>query len=95
MTESRCGILCTACSFKQTMGCAGCTEIEKPFWAEKACAVKACCETHGHDHCGRCAEFACALLKQFSYDPEQGDNGKRIAQCAQWSKEEGHAVNAL
>lgn len=30
---------------------------------------------------GECGEFPCALLKKFSYDPEQGDNGVRIEQC--------------
>ncbi|MFZ2537606.1 MAG: hypothetical protein WAX04_01735 [Oscillospiraceae bacterium] len=36
------------------------------------------------EHCGQCNEFPCALLKQFSYDEEQGDNGKRIEQCKNW-----------
>lgn len=43
MVESRCGLLCSQCSFRETMGCEGCVNIEKPFWAD-SCPVKSCCE---------------------------------------------------
>ena len=86
--ESRCGILCGACAFRQSMGCGGCTEIEKPFWGE-SCPVKSCCEGKSLEHCGQCREFPCGLLKQFAYDKKQGDNGRRIEQCAQWAAESG------
>jgi len=40
--ESRCGIECSLCEFKDTMNCKGCTNIDKPFHGE--CAVKKCAE---------------------------------------------------
>ena len=83
MIESRCGLICSACSFKETMNCQGCVMIEKPFWGE-ACPVKACCESKQQPHCGVCRDFPCQLLNQFSYDQEQGDDGRRIEQCRQW-----------
>lgn len=83
MIETRCGLLCSECAHKEPMGCAGCMNIQKPFWGE-ACPIKSCCEGRHLEHCGLCAEFACDLLKQFSYDKAQGDDGKRIEQCAKW-----------
>lgn len=83
MIESRCGILCSECGYREQMNCPGCMEIEKPFWGE-CCPVKSCCEEKKQDHCGECDNFPCELLIQFSYDEEQGDNGKRIEQCKLW-----------
>lgn len=83
MVESRCGLMCSACAYREQVGCAGCVNIEKPFWGE-VCPVKACCEERGHEHCGQCAAFPCALLNQFAYDEEQGDGGERIACCRHW-----------
>ena len=34
MIESRCGIICSECEFKSKIGCAGCINIEHPFWGE-------------------------------------------------------------
>lgn len=84
MTESRCGILCSECSYREQMGCSGCTSISKPFWGE-SCDVKTCCETKTHEHCGQCPEFPCQTLHQFAYDENQGDGGKRIEQCRTWN----------
>lgn len=86
MVESRCGILCSACPYQEQMGCKGCVIINQPFWGD-SCPVKQCCETRNHEHCGQCGEFPCDLLNQFAYDKEQGDDGKRIAQCKCWMKE--------
>lgn len=83
MVESRCGLLCGACEYREPMHCDGCVQIDKPFWGE-SCPVKACCEGKGFDHCGVCGEFPCALLRQFAYDEKQGDNGARIEQCRKW-----------
>ena len=85
MIESRCGILCSECSYQEQTGCKGCVLIEKPFWGE-SCPVKECCETKNYEHCGQCTDFHCSLLKQFSYDDKQGDNGKRIEQCQCWAQ---------
>ncbi|UWG96258.1 DUF3795 domain-containing protein [Dehalobacter sp. DCM] len=83
MVESRCGIVCTECEYKEKANCLGCVNIDKPFWGEQ-CPVKACCENKEHLHCGECDTFPCKLLNQFAYDKEQGDDGKRIEQCRKW-----------
>ena len=84
MIESRCGLLCGECEYREKMNCGGCVAIAKPFWGD-ACPVKSCCEGKKHKHCGECGEFPCDLLTQFSYDKEQGDDGKRIEQCKVWA----------
>lgn len=86
MIESRCGLLCGECPYRQQMGCRGCVHIGKPFWAE-SCPVKSCCEGKGYEHCGQCETFPCGVLKQFSYDEKQGDGGRRIEQCRLWAGE--------
>lgn len=86
MIESRCGIICSECEYRESMGCLGCVNIEKPFWSD-SCSVKSCCEKKGYLHCGMCGNFPCDELIQYSYDKEQGDNGKRIVQCRCWEKE--------
>ena len=83
MVESRCGILCGECGYREQTGCKGCVNIDRPFWGE-SCPVKACCEGRGLEHSGLCPDFPCALLHQFSYDAEQGDGEKRIEQCRAW-----------
>lgn len=85
MIESRCGILCSDCNYKEKMNCKGCVNISKPFWGE-SCTVKTCCEDKSILHCGECHEFPCDVLKQFAYDKEQGDGGARIVQCKCWCK---------
>jgi len=85
MVESRCGIICSECEYMEKVGCKGCVSIVKPFWGEK-CLVKSCCETKEIDHCGLCTDFPCDILNQFSYNKEQGDNGRRIEQCRKWNK---------
>ncbi len=32
MIGSRCGLLCSDCSFREAMGCKGCAQMEKPLW---------------------------------------------------------------
>lgn len=86
MIESRCGILCSECGYKEQMGCQGCVHIDKPFWGD-ICPLKTCCEAKELEHCGQCSEFPCEVLKQFAYDEKQGDDGKRIRQCECWAKE--------
>ncbi len=83
MIQSRCGLLCSECEYREQMHCPGCLAISKPFWAD-ACPVKSCCEDKGHDHCGQCPQFPCNTLTAFAYDEAQGDGGKRIDQCRRW-----------
>ncbi|MBD5554078.1 MAG: DUF3795 domain-containing protein [Roseburia sp.] len=86
MVESRCGLLCSECSFREKVGCKGCVSMEKPFWADN-CPVKSCCESKEQKHCGECNDFVCAQLHTFAYDMEQSDNGVRIEQCRKWCGE--------
>ncbi len=83
MIQSRCGILCDECSYKEQVGCGGCVNIDKPFWGE-SCPVQSCCVDKKQEHCGQCNQFPCGTLNGFAYDKEQGDNGKRIEQCKKW-----------
>ena len=85
MIESRCGLLCGECAYREQTGCKGCVKMEKPFWGER-CPVKSCCEAKGCGHCGLCNDFPCGLLNQFAYDEKQGDHGKRIEQCRAWAE---------
>lgn len=85
MIESRCGLSCGQCSYRETMSCPGCVNVVNPFWGE--CRVKNCCEEKKADHCGACPELPCDALKEFSYDPEHGDHGARIERCGKWAKE--------
>lgn len=83
--QSRCGINCDTCNYKDSMNCQGCIKIENPFWADdKGCPVKQCCENKSLLHCGLCGEFPCDMLTGFSYQKEQGDDGLRILQCKLW-----------
>ena len=66
MIESRCGIICSECGFKSRIGCAGCINIEHPFWGE-ICPVKSCVETKELNHCGECEDFPCKLAKSYAY----------------------------
>lgn len=86
MPESRCGLLCSQCGYREQTGCPGCTQMERPFWGE-SCPVKSCCQGRGKAHCGECPDLPCDLLRQFAYDKEQGDGGERIRQCQRWAEE--------
>lgn len=86
MIESRCGLLCSECKYREQMNCKGCVQIDKPFWSD-SCPVKSCCETKEHAHCGTCQDFTCELLHSFAYDMAESDNGKRLEQCKLWTKE--------
>lgn len=86
MIDSRCGLHCTTCTFKEPCHCGGCMETSgHPFHGE--CPVAICCQEKGFVHCGECPQLPCDLLTQYSCDPEHGDHpqGARIAQCRQWA----------
>ncbi|MCX8130241.1 MAG: DUF3795 domain-containing protein [Clostridia bacterium] len=86
MVESRCGLLCSECSYKEPCNCGGCVETNgHPFHGE--CPVAVCCQNKGHSHCGQCAEMPCKQLYEYSYHEEHGDNGARIEMCKKWAKE--------
>ncbi|WP_343208664.1 DUF3795 domain-containing protein [Anaerolentibacter hominis] len=86
MIESRCGLLCSECSYREEVSCPGCLNMTKPFWGE-SCPLMTCCKTRERQHCGECDDFPCDKLRQFAYDAKQGDNGRRIEQCKKWGNE--------
>ena len=86
--QSRCGLLCDGCAFRESMGCAGCVALNgKPFWGE--CPVAACCKGKGYEHCGECADMPCDVLRGFSCgEDEHCDKpaGARLAVCRAWAR---------
>jgi hypothetical protein len=85
--QSRCGLLCGVCEFREPYSCGGCIETGgKPFHGE--CPVAVCCQGKGHTHCGECPDIPCALLWDYSCgDSEHCDKpkGGRIAMCMAWA----------
>ncbi len=89
VVDSRCGLHCIGCEFKEPYHCGGCIETNgHPFHGE--CPVAVCCQEKELLHCGECEQMPCELLTQYSCDPEHGDTpaGARIEQCKRW-KESG------
>ncbi|MCL2079470.1 MAG: pyridoxamine 5'-phosphate oxidase family protein [Oscillospiraceae bacterium] len=86
--QSRCGLLCDGCGFKESHGCIGCIALEgKPFWGE--CPVAKCSQNKGYTHCGECSDIPCDILKEFSCgEDEHSDKptGARIAVCRGWAR---------
>lgn len=85
--QSRCGLLCGGCTYRESNGCGGCIETNgHPFYGE--CPVAKCCQDKGFSHCGECAEIPCPKLYEYSYtDPEHGDKpaGARVEVCRAWA----------
>lgn len=84
--DSRCGLNCTDCSWRESHGCKGCIETNgNPFHGK--CPVADCCQTKGFTHCGECPGIPCELLTRYSCDPEHGDTpvGARIERCKKWA----------
>jgi general stress protein 26 len=86
--QSRCGLLCNDCAYKDSHDCKGCLALDgKPFWGE--CSVALCCMGKGHAHCGECADMPCDILNDFSCgNDEECDKpkGARIAVCKAWAQ---------
>ncbi len=88
MVDSRCGLHCVGCEWKEPCHCGGCIETNgHPFHGE--CPVAMCCQAKGLLHCGECPQIPCELLTQYSCDLEHGDTpqGARIEQCKKWKAE--------
>lgn len=82
MIDTRCGLKCDGCEYKESCGCGGCIATEgHPFHGE--CPVARCCQDRGYAHCGECADIPCQLLVSYSSDPVNGDHpaGGRIREC--------------
>jgi hypothetical protein len=90
MVESRCGLLCNSCTYREPFHCGGCIETNgHPFHGE--CGIAICCQEKGFAHCGQCPVMPCEQLYAYSYlDKEHGDNppGLRIEQLKCWACEE-------
>ena len=86
MVESRCGLLCSECKWKEIMKCGGCKALKKPFWGPK-CVIKNCCEERGKEHCGQCERFPCKQLHEFIFDPATKSEDDRIERLAQWAQD--------
>lgn len=87
--DTRCGLHCIGCDYKASCGCGGCIATNgHPFHG--ACPVAACCQEKGFKHCGSCPDLPCALLTQYSCDPEHGDtpHGARIEQVRKWAEQQ-------
>ena len=83
---ARCGTLCSECTYKEKMNCPTCHKAcGKMFWG--TCQVAQCSIDKGIENCSECDDFPCELLKSYSYDKEQGDNGKRIETLRKVKKE--------
>ena len=85
--QSRCGLLCNDCTYREPCHCGGCIETNgHPFHGE--CPVAQCSISKNIGHCGECPDIPCELLTQYSCDAEHGDtpHGARITQCKQWTK---------
>lgn len=91
--DSRCGLHCVTCTWKESHGCRGCIEsMGNPFHG--ACGIAICCQDKGHAHCGECDVIPCEKLYGYSYlDPEHGDRpqGTRVMDCRRWAAQEGRA----
>ena len=80
-----CGLDCTVCEWKEPCNCNGCVSTKGlPFHCkEKACPVAMCAINKKVLFCGRCEDFPCQQLIDYSYDSEHGDTpcGARIEAC--------------
>ncbi|NLG26141.1 MAG: type 1 glutamine amidotransferase-like domain-containing protein [Clostridiales bacterium] len=89
--DTRCGLRCAGCGFKESHGCGGCIATNgHPFHGE--CPIAVCCQDRGLTHCGECDEIPCELLYSYAYlDPEHGDKpqGARVEVCRRWAAERG------
>ena len=91
MIESRCGLHCSSCTWKESHGCGGCIETQgHPFYGE--CHIAHCCQDKELTHCGECDSIPCNKLYAYSFlDKEHGDKppGERVATCRKWAADSG------
>ena len=87
MIDSRCGLHCTDCDFKESHGCEGCLETNgNPFCGE--CDLAICYQNKGFMHCGECPDIPCKHLVQYPNDPEHWNElaRQRIERCKEWAR---------
>ena len=87
--QSRCGLLCKWCKYKEPMNCPGCIALNgKASWSDDCCDVSKCCIDKGYTHCGECPEVPCEKLKGLSYGEDEHNDkpeGARIEVCKAWA----------
>ena len=86
MLRSRCGLDCENCENRRECDCPGCSELEEGNWAGD-CGIKQCCEKRQLEHCGLCPDFPCDILRNTSFDPDEGDDGERLVTLKRWLEE--------
>lgn len=88
IVQSRCGLMCNGCEWKDSSGCRGCIETNgHPFHGE--CTIAVCCQNRGFVHCGECPDMPCKQLYAYScLDKEHGDkpSGARLNVLRYWAK---------
>ena len=78
--DTYCGLHCDTCEYREAMHCGGCIATQgKPFHGH--CDVADCAVKKGRRFCGECDKFPCETLTRYSFDKEQGDEGRRIEEC--------------
>lgn len=78
--DTYCGLSCKVCGYREPCHCGGCVATGgKPFHG--SCQVADCAIKHNVRFCGECPEIPCEILKRYSFDEKQGDNGERIKNC--------------
>jgi len=83
--SARCGINCIECKYREKFNCKGCIEQGgQLFWG--TCDLAKCCIKKELDHCGKCPDFVCDTLHDYSYSESEGDNGKRIENLKERNK---------
>ena len=87
--QSRCGLLCKWCKYKEPMNCPGCIALNgKASWSDDYCDVSKCCVDKGYAHCGECPDMPCENLKGLSYGNDEHNDkpeGARIEVCRAWA----------
>jgi hypothetical protein len=86
IVQSRCGLLCKSCGWREKCNCGGCIETNgHPFHGE--CPIAACCQKKNLTHCGQCDEMPCDQLSTYSCDAEHGDKpiGARLNVVRRWA----------
>lgn len=88
--QSRCGLLCKWCEYKEPFKCPGCIALNgKASWSDSDCDVSRCCVDKGFKHCGECDEFPCENLRGLSYGNDEHNDkpeGSRIEVCRAWAQ---------
>ena len=76
---SACGINCDTCQIGKEKSCKGCKTIKgEIFWGK--CDLYQCSADKNLDHCGKCQQFPCEMLKEWakSENPERIDNLRQL-----------------